>query len=175
MYYVIQVRVGKEQKVINYIKEYIQKCEIFDVFSPSRKELRKYNGQFEEVVVKCFPGYLFVDTKNIRQLFFELVKIPEFTKILGRNGLSNNFVPLSESESRLIDILYSSETGRITEISDIEVKEGNRIVILDGPLYGEEAIIQKVNLHKRQVTVKLILFNMSFTATVGINIINKLD
>ena len=175
MYYVIQVRVGKEQKVVDYIKQYVANAEIYDVFSPSRKELRKYNGEFKEVVVKCFPGYLFVDTNNIKELFFELVKVPEFTKILGRNGLSYNFVPLNENETRLIDILYSSETGRITEISDIEVHEGNKIIILDGPLYGEEAIIQKVNLHKRTVTVKLTLFSMPFTATVGINIINKLD
>lgn len=174
MYYVIQVRVGKEQKVVDYIKHYIGNSGIFDVFSPSRKELRKYNGEFKEVVVKCFPGYLFVNTDNIRQLFSELVKIPEFTKILGRNGLSNNFVPLNESESRLIDILYSSETGRITEISDIEVTEGDKIVILDGPLFGEEAIIQKVHLHKRIVTVKLTLFSKPFIARLGINIVNKI-
>lgn len=175
MYYVIQVRIGKEQKVVDLIKENVTNSDIYDVFSPARKERRKYKGEWKDVVVKCFPGYLFVNTDNIKQLFLELPKVPEFTKILGRNGLSHNFVPLNENESRLIDILYSSETGRITEISDIEVQEGNKIIILDGPLYGEEAIIQKVNLHKRTVTVKLTLFNMPFSATVGINIINKLD
>ena len=175
MYYVIQVRAGKEQKVIDDIKRYVAHNEIFDVFSPARKEMRKYKDGWREVVKKCFPGYLFVDTDDIKALFYELPKIPEWTKILGRNGLTTNFVPLNETESRLIDILYSSENDRVTEISDIEVEEGNRIIILDGPLFGEEAIIKKVNLHKRQVLVELVLFNQSFTATVGINIINKVS
>ena len=173
MYYVIQVKPGKEDKVIDDIKRHVANHEIFDIFSPARKELRKYKGEFKEVIRKCFPGYLFVDTDNIKALFFALPSIPEYTKILGRNGLSYNFVPLNENESRLIDILYSSEHNRTTEISDIEVEEGNKIIIVDGPLFGEQAIIRKVNLHKRTVQCEVKLFNQPFIVTVGINIITK--
>lgn len=175
MYYVIQVKVGKEQKVIDDIKRFMSNASDFDVFSPQRKELRKYKGEYKEVTLRCFPGYLFVETNDIKQLFFDLPKVPEFTKILGREALTYNFVPLNEDEARLVDILYNASSNRTTEISNIEVEPGNKVVILDGPMFGQEAIIKKVDLHKRSIEVEFVMFKKKFTAKVGINIVNKLD
>ena len=174
MYYVIQVQTGKEQKVIDDIKDHLHDKFICDVFSPYRKELRKYKGEFKEVVVRCFPGYIFVETSNIKQLFEEIYWLPEYTKILGREGLTDMFVPLDQDESRMIDILYNANSDRTTEISDIEVVEGDKIRILTGPLAGIETNIKKVNLHKRNVLVEFNLCGRSVTASVGINIVGKI-
>ncbi len=54
MYYVIRVQTGKEQKVIDDIKDHLKDEFVCDVFSPYRKELRKYKGEFKEVVVRYF-------------------------------------------------------------------------------------------------------------------------
>jgi transcriptional antiterminator NusG len=63
------------------------------------------------------------------------------------------------------------------EISHIEVKEGEMIRVLDGPLLGLETQIKKVNLHKRTVTIEFMLCGRLVEANVGIdfvtNIINK--
>ena len=105
MYYVIQVKTGKEQQAIEDIMTYKPHESTFDVFAPYRKELRKYKGEFKEVIVRCFPGYLFVETEDAKQLFFDLYWVPGFTRLLGREGLTYNFMPLDEDESRMVDIL----------------------------------------------------------------------
>ena len=174
MYYVIHVKTGKEQKTIDDIKNYKHHESSFEIFAPYRKELRKYKGEFKEVTVRCFPGYLFVQTDDISTLFKDLYWIEGYTKILGREGLTEMFTPLDENESRMIDILYSENTNRTTEISDIEVVEGDKIRILTGPLSNIEGCIKKVNLHKRNVTIEFSLMNRRVEAIVGINIVDKI-
>ena len=174
MYYVIQVRTGKEQKTIDAIKRQIGNRPGFDVFAPYRKVIKKCKGVEKEVIVRCFPGYLFVETDKPYDFFVELYWTPEFTKMLGREGHTENFLPLNEDEARMIDILYSSNSNRITEISDIEVKEGQIVKILNGPLYGLVGSIKKVNLHKRTVVVEFLLCGRPVTVDLGINIISEL-
>ena len=174
MYYVIQVKTGKEQKAIDDIMKNKPDDASFDVFAPYRKTLRKYKGVMKEVVERCFPGYVFVETNDAKKLFFELYWIPGFTKLLGREADTYNFVPLDKDESRMIDILYSETNNRITEISNIQVKEGQTIKVLSGPLLGLETQIKKVNLHKRTVTVEFKMCGRLVESQVGINIITDI-
>ena len=175
MYYVIQVKTGKEQEAIDDIKKYREDHNpiAMDVFSPYRKVMKKYRGEFKEVTERCFPGYIFVETDDIKQLFFDLYWVPGFQKILGREGLTYNFVPLNKDEARMIDILYSENSNRITEISDIEVHEGDIVKVLSGPLMGLETKIKKVNLHKRLVIVEFEMCGRLVEAQLGINIITN--
>lgn len=176
MYYVIQVKTGKEQQAIEDIMKYKSGDAFFDVFAPYRKVIRKYKGVEKEVIERCFPGYVFVETDDAKKLFFDLYWVPGFTRLLGRESDTYNFVPLDKDESRMIDILYASENNRITEISNIEVREGEEIRVLDGPLslLGVQGKIKKVNLHKRTVTIEYTLFKRAVTSEVGINIITNI-
>ena len=172
MYYVIQVKTGKEEKtMLDILKNNHSDDPNFEVFSPFRKALRKYKGVQKEVIERCFPGYIFVNTDNAKQLFIDLYWTPGYERLLGREADTYNFVPLDKDESRMIDILYSSENNRTTEISNIEVKEGQTIKVLDGPLVGLETQIKKVNLHKRTVTVEFMMCGRLVTSPIGINIV----
>ena len=174
MYYVIQVKTGKEEQAIEDILKNKPDDASFDVFAPYRKSLRKYKGVMREVVERCFPGYIFVETNDVQRLFKQLYFTPGFQKILGREGETENFVPLDKDESRMIDILYSANSNRITEISNIEVREGEMIRVLDGPLAGLETQIKKVDLHKRTVTVEYMMCGRLVTSNVGINIVTNI-
>ena len=55
-----------------------------------------------------------------------------------------------------------------------EVKEGEMIRVLDGPLMGLETQIKKVNLHKRTVLVEFMMCGRLVTAPIGINIITNI-
>ncbi len=171
MYYVIQVRTGKEEKTMDAIRRQLGEKEGFDIFSPYRKVLRKVKGVEVEKIERCFPGYLFVETDSPYELFKDLYWTPEFTKMLGREGYTENFLPLNPDESRMIDILYSKNNDRITEISNIEVHEGQLVKVLDGPLFGLTGSIRKVNLHKRTVVVEFEMCGRVVTAPLSINII----
>ena len=174
MYYVIQVKTGKEQQAIEDILKNKPDDASFDVFSPYRKSFRKCKGVMREVVERCFPGYIFVETNDVQRLFKQLYFTPGFQRLLGREAETENFVPLDKDESRMIDILYSVNNNRITEISNIEVKEGETIRVLDGPLVGLETQIKKVNLHKRTVLVEFMMCGRLVTAPIGINIITNI-
>lgn len=174
MYYVIQVKTGKEQKAIEDILKNRPDDPDFDVFAPFRRSQRKFHGEWKEVIERCFPGYIFVETNNVQELFRQLYFTPGFTRLLGREADTENFVPLDADESRMIDILYNKESDRITEISNIEVKEGEMIRVLDGPLAGLETQIKKVNLHKRTVTVEMSFCKRLVEVKVGINIITNI-
>ena len=173
MYYVIQVKTGNEQKVIGKINNLEGRIHDYDAFVPCRKTLRKYKGEFKPVIERCFPGYVFVETNHPKELFFDLSKIEEFTRLLGREGLTYNFNPLDENESRTIDILYGKNIHRVTDLSLVEVEEGKTIRILKGPLENIKGTIKKVNLHKRKVTVSIMLINRSVDVDVGIDIVTR--
>ena len=174
MYYVIHVKTGKEEKTIEAIKKQLGDKKGFDVFAPFRKSIRKYKGVEREVIERCFPGYIFVETDNAKELFEALYWTPGYTRLLGREGLTDNFLPLSNDEARVIDILYSKNSDRITEISDIVVNEGQIIRVVDGPLQGLLACIKKVNLHKRTVTIETTVCERAVEVNVAINIITDL-
>lgn len=174
MYYVVQVKTGKEQQAIEDILKNKPDDPNFDVFAPYRKTLRKFKGQMKEVTERCFPGYVFVETDDVQGLFIQLYWTPGYTRLLGREADTYNFVPLDKDESRMIDILYARNNDRITEISNIEVKEGEKIRVLDGPLMGLETQIKKVNLHKRTVTIEYMMCGRLVTSNVGINIVTNI-
>ena len=174
MYYVIQVKTGKEQKAIDDINKNRPDEESFDVFAPYRKIIKKFKGVEKECIERCFPGYIFVETDNVKELFRQLYFTPGFQKLLGREEGTDNFVPLDQDESRMVDILYSKNNNRITEISNIEVKEGETIRVLDGPLMGLETKIKKVNLHKRNITIEYMMCGRLVSFNVGINIITNI-
>ena len=173
MYYVVQVQTGKEEQTIADIRKYKSDKTEFEVFAPSRLVKRKYGNEYKEVSERCFPGYVFVETDNPKDLFFDLYWVPEFTRLLGREGLTYNFVPLNEEESRMVDILYNAGNGRVTPISDIEIEAGDTVRILDGPLRDVQAQIKAVDLHKRNVTVGVTFCNRIMDVKLGINIVTK--
>lgn len=175
MYYVVQVKTGQEEKTISAIKKQLgNDITSFDVFAPYRKSIRRYKGTSKEVIERCFPGYVFVETDYPKDLFFHLFWVPEFTKLLGREGLTYNFVPLNEDEARVIDILYSRNSNRTIEISDIIVHEGQIVRVVTGPLEGLLGHIKKVNLHKRMVIIEYTLCGRLVTSALPINIITDL-
>ena len=174
MYYVVQVKTGKEQQAIEDILKNKPDDPDFDVFAPFRISIRKYKGVERQVIERCFPGYVFVETNTVQDLFIQLYWTPGFTKLLGREADTNNFVPLDKDEARMIDILYSRNNGRITQISNIEVREGEMIRVLDGPLMGLETKIKKVNLHKRKVTIEYVMCGRLVTSDIAINIVTNI-
>ena len=176
MYYVIHVQTGKEDQVIDEIRRYKDHEASFEVFTPLMKQMRKYKGVWREVTIKCFPGYIFVETEDIKQLFKDLVYIEGYTRLLGKEkGSDGLYLPLSEEESRVIDILYNAESDRTTEISDIIVEEGDNIRVVAGPLMGCEGLIVKKKLHKRLVRIRISFAGRGIETDVGINLITKIN
>ena len=65
--------------------------------------------------------------------------------------------------------------GRMEHLVEMSVgyMEGERIVVMEGPLMGKEGMICKVDRHKRIAVIEVEMFGKTTTAKVGLEIVAK--
>lgn len=175
MYYVIQVQSSKEAKTIEEIKRHLSPEILIDVFSPIYVQRKNIKGEWIDIEKPAFPGYVFIETDEIKEVFHQLYYVEGFAKLLGREANSENFLPLNKSESKMVEVLYGKQTNHTLGISEIALEPGMKVKVLRGQLFGFEGLIKKVNLHKRFVVITFPFAGKAIEATVGIDIIDKID
>ena len=175
MYYVIQVFSKKEEETRKRMIRDLNPSLFIDIFIPKKKRIRKKEGESYEITETCFPGYLFIETNTPVELKKELYKIKTLTKLLGIDTKHKDYIgSLSDDEAEMVDILMGKAGSKRTiDISHIYLKEGNEIVVVDGPLKGLEGKIIKPDFHKRTVRVELPLLGQIITADLGIDFIRE--
>lgn len=170
MYYVIQVAPGTEQKTETLIKERVE-TDLYDrCFHPLRHVRKKFRGQWRDLHEKLMPGYVFIASDAIADLYPELRRVPALTKLLGRNE-GEIFVPLAESEADWLERI--TEGGIEAGLSRVAVAEGDTVTILSGPLTDMEGRIRKIHLHKRIAEVEVDFMNQKTVIHLGIELVGK--
>ena len=76
MYYVIQVQTSKEDRMIEEIKRHLSDDVLIDVFTPLYVQRKKIKGEWVDVEKPAFPGYIFIETDNIKEVFHGNVSMP---------------------------------------------------------------------------------------------------
>ena len=172
MYYVIQVSSGMEDKVEEQITVMVEKELYGRCFHPVRQVKKKIRGEWKELHEKLLPGYVFVTSEDIRELYLKLRHIPAFTKMLGKD--EEQFVPLPEHEVEWLERLTGSE-GRETEvqISQVSISEEDAVTILSGPLKDMEGCVKKIDLHRRIAKVEVDFMNRKTVIHLGIEMVEK--
>ena len=168
MWYAVQVETGKEDIIKDYCVNLISKETYKDIFILRFNRAKKYYGKWHKESKVMFPGYMFIDSDTPTDVYEELRKVPELTRVLGRDV--DEFVPIEKNK----EILFSSMVNDNHEI-DIShgLIEGDRIIITDGPLEGKEAMICKINRHKRTAVLDVEMFGSNVGVTVGLEIVEK--
>ncbi|MFQ9924872.1 MAG: antiterminator LoaP [Beduini sp.] len=167
-WYVIQVRSGHEKEIADKCRSLISKEVLQDCFIPEYYVQKKFHGQWHKVKQILFKGYVFLISDHIEELFNELKKIPDFTKVIGKK--KEEIYPLKEEE--VVFLVNFSKEDHIVDMS-IGYIEGEQIYVTEGPLKGKEGMIQKIDRHKRMAYIQVSLFNEETTAKVGLEIISK--
>lgn len=167
MWYVMQVRTGREEKTVFMVEQHTAgNCKKI-CFLPKFERKRKYGGDWQVEQAVLFPGYVFVDTEEIEKLYLLLKKVPDLTKVLGTGEL---WTPVNEEDLMVLQHLLNQEY--VMEMSEgIMVDE--RIVIAHGPLKGMEALIRKVDRHRRTARVEIQMFGRRQEVEVGVEILRK--
>lgn len=165
MWYVIQVISGTEHVIEQQCNKMIREGE--EVFIPLIKRIKRVRGVDLEEQKTMFPGYVFFDTNEIEDLFIRLKKISKLTKIL-KTG--DEFTPISEKEEEMIRRLGGSK--HLIELS-IGFKEGDKVVITDGPLLGLESRIRSINRTRRTAVLEVPLMGETRDVTVALKVLNK--
>jgi transcriptional antiterminator NusG len=119
-----------------------------------------------EETMPLLPGYLIAVTEDPWCLLDQLRGISEFTKLL---PTGKTFAPLDEEEKSWIE-KWTKEGNRIIPMS-YAYKEGEKLVITEGPLMGKEALIVRVNRRKSVAHLEIHAGVITIHTTVGLNIL----
>lgn len=167
-WYAVQVRSYREDKFVEWCEKRISHETYKDIFIPKVIMAKKYQGRWHKETNVLFPGYVFVITDTVEDLFQELKKIPDFTKLLGE--YKGEVFPIYSKEVQ--HLLKYDQEDHIVDMSTGYI-EGDRIIITDGPLKDYDGFIRKIDRHKRIVFIETEVFDQVITMKVGLEIISK--
>lgn len=167
MWYVIQTCGGEEERTADIIRKRIPSSYLEDCFIPKRERMKKFHGCWNKVEEILFHGYVFVISGQPEGLYQELQRIPKLTKVLGREN--DSFTALNEEEELFIKGIGDKEHR--TSISKIDITNGKIVRVTEGPLKDYIGNVVKVNLHKREVAVRVKFMGREMELFMGIEMV----
>lgn len=167
-WYAVQVRTGKEQDTADLCRMIVDDDILLEAFIPRYERMKRYQGEWHKEQLPMFPGYIFLVTEWVEELFRELKAVPELTKILGDSVM---FIPIRDEEKALL--LNLGNENHVTEMSSGYLV-GEQVVILSGPMKGMEGKIRKIDRHKRVAVLGVGMFGGYVNLKVGMEIVKRL-
>lgn len=169
MWYVIQVKTGNEEKVCAFCRQLVDDTVLQDCFLPKTDRRQKKQGVWRTVQKVLFPGYIFLVTEDSNELFRELKKVPEFTKLLGDES---GFIPLYEQEEAFLRKIC--DDNYVVAMSE-GYMVGDKVYVTSGAMAGLEGCIKKIDRHKRQAILSIQFFGRITEVTMGLEIVERRD
>ena len=167
MWYVIQVITGDEKNTVNMCKAIVHESTEHEFFIPETDRKKRLKGKWHNIRKPMFPGYVFISTEGMDELYEELKNVPKLTKVLGTD---NMVTPISQPEERLIKRLTNKQ--HVAEMS-VGYIEGDKLIISEGPMIGMEAMVKKIDRHKRIAILSITMFGNSTDVTMGLEVLHK--
>lgn len=196
MYYVLQVSPGMEDTTERLIRGRVKKSVYGCCFHPLRHVQKKFRGEWKDFHDKLLPGYVFITSDSVGELYMELRRVPALTKMLGKDDEWFAALPEKDIEwlGRLTETakgagsetVYSRErnktpeedgTGQESDTLEIELSqiavEGDAIKVLSGPLINMDGYIRKINLHRRIAEVEIDFMGKKTVVHLGVEMVGK--
>lgn len=167
MWYVVQVRTGSEESIRTQCQKKLSESVMERCFIPYYEEKRKIRGTWTTIQKVLFPGYVFIISEKVDELYHQLKQILGLTKLI---GTGQEIVPLTEEEQNFL-MSFGGEK-QIVSMSE-GIIEGKQVRVLEGPLQGWEGMIRKIDRHKRKAWIEVELFGRMQQVQVGLEIVEK--
>lgn len=167
MWYVVQVRTGSEENIRTQCTRNVSGNVLEKCFIPYYEERKRIRGEWRTEKKVLFPGYVFVITDEIEEVYRQLARVIGLTKVLGTGG---EVVPLTEKETEFL-LSFGGEE-QVVEMSE-GIIESSQVIITSGPLKGKEGMIRKIDRHKRKAYLELQMFGRTQVIQVGLEIVAK--
>ena len=161
------MRTGTEETIKQQCEKNIDKKILERCFIPYFEEQRHIRGEWITLRKILFPGYLFVITEELEEIYKSLKEIIGFTRLL---GTGQEIVPLTEKEKGILQ-----KFGGIQQVVVMSegIIEKAHVKVMKGPLMGMEGYIRKIDRHKRKAWLELELFGRKQMIQVGLEIVAK--
>uniref|UniRef100_A0A7C9JEY7 Antiterminator LoaP n=1 Tax=Muribaculaceae bacterium Z82 TaxID=2304548 RepID=A0A7C9JEY7_9BACT len=168
MWYVVQTVGGQERKVLSLIEARRDECSLRELFIPEYEIMKRIQGEWVMRKEILLPGYVFADTRHPEKVEEVLRGIPKFTRLLGNDDM---FLPLADSEVKFLNA-FCSPGHRVIDCSS-GIVEGDRTIILKGPLMGHTGLIKKIDRHKRLAYLEMSICGRIKSVRLGLEIVQK--
>ncbi|WP_461248539.1 transcription termination/antitermination protein NusG, partial [Treponema sp. R6D11] len=136
---------GYENKVKSSIEKLVENNNMQEVIQeikiPMEEVTEIKNGEKKTSLKKRYPGYVFVKMVMNDETWYV---VRNTRGVTGFVGPGSKPVPLTRDEM--------DEMGVEQKVIEIEVKEGDNIKIVAGPLSGFTAVVKAVSVEKQIVT-----------------------
>lgn len=152
MWYVIQTLTGKEKELVGMIDKMLGGKGYNECFVIQRECVWRIEGAYRVHIEPLFPSYVFVDTEEAEEFFFQLKKIPRLTKLLGGDGI---FWTVKKEEQELLKKLMGCDKEYIVRRSFVQVDSFGEIISAKGALQDYLEQIVKKRLRKRSVMIEI--------------------
>lgn len=159
-WYVLYTKPRNEKKVTARLAE-----KGIEVYCPLREEVRQWSDRKKKVVEPVFKSYIFVHLANYKNDSVDVLTTPGAVRFLWWNGSPGR---VRDAEIQAIkDFLNDYKDAEIT----IELKEGERIRVAEGPLKDAEGRILTIKGNK--ATLYLHSLGLNMTARLPLQSLTK--
>ena len=172
-WYVVNTYSGHENKVKEKLEMRASSMNMEDkicrVIVPEQKVVEEKDGVTKEKIKKIFPGYILVEMVMTDEAWFIVRNTPGVTGFIGSSGKGAKPTPLQPFE--VDNILKNMGMSRINVNS--ELKEGDKIKIIEGPFVGMYGTIENIDLENKVVNAIVDLFGQETSIEVELGQIDK--
>lgn len=165
-WYALFVATGQEERVKKNLE-----CLLGDEINfviPTRQLKERKAGQWHQVRRKLFPGYILLKGIMTEEIYYKIKKAPGLVKILRDEAEP---LQISEREIHMYTQMFDEE-GNIG-VSAL-YKSNDKIRVMEGPLMGQEGLIDMVIARKGRAKVKLQFLGEERIVELGIQVIDKI-
>ncbi len=165
-WYVVNTYSGYEAKVKERLEMRAESMDmkdyIFRVVIPETKEIEIKDGVEKEKIKKMFPGYVLIEMIMTDEAWYVVRNTPGVTGFIGSSGKGAKPTPLQPYE--VDNILRNMGISRID--ADNDLKEGNKVKIVDGPFNGMFGVIESIDTATQKVNLSVDLFGQETSVEV---------
>ena len=166
-WYAVHVRIGNEDEVCEKIRKKLANAgydKAYRLLVPKRKLLERHNGLFVEMVRTMFPGYVLVESEDIRGVAKLTKSCKGIFRYLESEGEFQE-IRLEEVSA----IVYMTDEAGVIGSSEV-LLEGDVIEVTNGPLRGYEGLIKRIDKHHRRASVLFFLDGRQHFISLAVSI-----
>lgn len=168
MWYVIQVQTRHEDEIL---AECLEKVVLpgESMFLMRGERFFHKDQDWEIRLYNLFPGYLFAETEEIDSFRIRLREVKKMTKVLRFGDEVQPIYP--EEEAFLREFGGVDHIVRLSEA----YKLGDRLVVTEGPLIGQEGRVLWIDRHHRMAGIEVELLGRKINVKLGLGILKKMQ
>ena len=167
MWYILYCPKQNEAEIICSCKQRLSDRALMDAFILTYDRMRRYQGAWHLEQQPLFPNYVFLETKDGKQLSEELQQYQHIVQALGEKDC---LIPLHQEEEQFLQNLCGE--SHHLNMSRGYISNGQTHVT-EGPLLGKEEQIRRIDRHKRLARIETPRGHDSACILAGLEIVEK--